>query len=725
MKKTCLFVLLAVIPLVFFSCVKSALMETPEEEVSLVIDPWTAKPVLGEKVTSSVTTSSIKAGFEETKTSLEMNGAGTFAKVKWDALDEIELYGKSGGSWYGEYLRTADGGDKATFSTFATIGGGIPDAVKTYCFYAPLSAKRGDAEDHVWRTTDPEWGFGLVVPKEQAATIGGVAKGLNFAYAQADDHGDNLTFRNMLALVRFKMTGAVASSVTSVTLRGASSVAGDCVLVPAADGTPQVTFSKKFDGDIPSPTVTLSGTFAADTYYYFAVVPGTQTGFSLVFSDGVGSTTKISSNSVTFARGKINDIGVIDLGAAFTDPATPSMETIKWNTATAGATKPVTIAVIPDGFRASEMPKYEMLAKAAMNTLFSVEPFKSYKNYFNVYIMKVASNASGANITDGHGNITTPVDCYFGSKWGAGENDYGDMAANESTIRTFVSANCPDIDSIHPIEEVPILLIINDSRYGGICHYDSSGFGYCMAPYTFNGGGISWPYPNKEAVSDSDPAEGIAATSASRYAEVGSSVGNWLNTMVHEFGGHCFSKLADEYWYNTDKGSVAYIDGHRWDNPPYYGVPMGLNVSATYANPGYDDPRVNNPPDEPYKSQLGPEHVKQGWQHLIDDHPSNPLYSRIGVYQGGDVSILNRWRSERVSCMIDNRFYFSTFQRELIVKRIMSLAGASFNQTSFWALDDPRDPVRDIAVSPVMGESNQVPPRPMPMLPPPVFHTDW
>ena len=751
MKKTCLFVLLAVIPLVFFSCVKSTLLETPEEEISLVIDPWTAKPVLGEKVTSSVTTSSIKAGFEETKTSLEMNGAGTFAKVKWDALDEIQLYGKSGGSWYGEFLRTTDGGDKATFSTFATIGGGIPDAVKTYCFYAPLSAKRGDAEDHVWRTTDPEWGFGLVVPEEQAATIGGVAKGLNFAYAQADDHGDNLTFRNMLALVHFKMSGAIASSVKSVTLRGVTSLAGDCVLVPEADGTPVLTFSKTFTGDAASTTVTLTGTFTANTDYYFAVVPGTQSSFSLVFSDGGGnSTTKIATKSVTFARGVINDIGVIDLGAAFTDPATPSMETIKWNTASAGAAKPVTIAVIPDGFTAAEMPKYEMLANAAMNTLFNVEPFKSYKNYFNVYILKVASNESGANVTDGSKNVIEAHDCYFGSGWGA--SSYGDMQAGygkgpggtnqfHDIVFDFVTANCPDITSIggstvyHTIDEVPVLMIINDTRYGGINVTYSSGRAYCLAPYTYSGGGLSWSYPGQEAVSDVNPSTYYSTkesptyytaikaayqnTTSERYTEVGSNSGNWLNTMVHEFGGHCFSRLADEYWYEPQyyldnyvmteaeaidasiKDVATHIDGYQ------YPVPFKNNVSATYSNPGYDTGI----------------YAAAGWQFLLDKKAtlvaSNPLYNRIGVYQGGDVSMMNRWRSERVSCMIDNRFYFSTFQRYLIVKRIMTLAGAAFDEVSFWAKDVPIDPVRDIAVSPVLGESNAIPPRPVPMLPPP------
>ena len=214
---------------------------------------------------------------------------------------------------------------------------------------------------------------------------------------------------------------------------------------------------------------------------------------------------------------------------------------------------------------------------------------------------------------------------------------------------------------------------------------------------------MSWSYPNLEAVSDSDPAQSYHATPDGRYAEVGSSVGNWLNIMVHEFGGHCFGRLADEYWKNVIEPSTMHIETYSWT------VPFGLNVSATYANPGHDTGS----------------YAADGWQFLLDQKAAkaavNPLYNRIGVYQGGGVSLLNRWRSERVSCMIDNRFYFSTFQRYLIVKRIMSLAGASFSESAFWTNDVATDPVRDIAVSPVMGESNAVPPRPVPMTPPPVL----
>lgn len=703
MKKNLLFALIAVAPLALFSCAKEVSMDVPEvEDHPAMLDPWTAvdqtpyiKPVEGKAATITV-------GPVETKSHLDMTDP-SYGKVTWKSLDGFRMatYDPSIPQLLYADFSTTESGEKASFSTSHSLTYSpqhsihVPDLSKVKLSY--------DENGPI---------FGVNVPPAQTAVAGGVADGLTYSYAKTTSFTDvvngteDMHFTSILSLVRFKMTGAIVPSVTSVTIRGGSALAGDCVLIPTDSGVPQLSFNVKFGGDVASSTVTLSGSFLPDTYYYFAVVPGTQNGFSLEFSGGGHTTTKIASKSVNFARGQITDIGTIDLGSAFTDPVTPDLSPIKFMTA--GASKPVTIAVIPEGFTASEMSKYEMLAKSAMNTLFSVEPFKSYKEYFNVYILKVASNASGANITNGGGTITTAVDCYFGSKWGA--TTYGDMTADHDKVFSFVAANCPDITGgIHTIYEVPILMIINDARYGGINWTFSDGRAYCMAPYSFDGGGMSWPYPNYEANDDEDPSVGYSATSAARRAEVGANAGSWLNTMVHEFGGHCFSRLKDEYWYGpsevtpssaADKGVAAFIDTYR------YTVPYGRNISATYLTPGKD---VTS--------------GAEGWQHLLDKKAAlaagNPLYNRIGVYQGGDVSIFNRWRSERVSCMIDNRFYFSTFQRELIVKRIMTLAGKEFNETEFWAKDVPIDPVRDIVASPVMGEPDPVAPRPMPMLPPP------
>ena len=687
-----------------FSCTNDLVPGDPDQQElrPTMIDPWTAidQSPYAKEVQGS---SSLKARFIQTKSHLVMNGENNFGKVVWDPGDSFMMYTYNGGFTSSTYTTTS-GGEVAEFS------GNDFGSITRHSIHAPsMSIGLGHDASGCF--------FGLNVPQAQIAVANKVSDNYLLSYAQSYNQSDNLTFKNILALVRFKISGAIVSSgnVNRVTLTGASVVAGDFIIMPSAEGNPVVSLSKQFTGDTTYTSINLTGSFAADTYYYFAVIPGVQSGFSLEFSGEGGKTTFISPKTVNFEQGKIADLGIISLGDEFADdPANPNMNTIKYIEATAGAAKPVTIAVIPDGFTNAEMGKYEMLAKSAINTLFSVEPFKSYKDYFNVYILKVASHESGARITDGT-TAEQNRDCYFVSKWA--KNSYDNMEANADSVRNFVTRNCPDIINLkHTIYEVPVLIIINDTRYGGRCHTSSSGFGYCMAPYTYSGSRLTWYYPNIEAKSNSDPSQGAVTVSPERKAELGENVGNWLNTMVHEFGGHCFGRLADEYWYNSYKEAVSYIDGHRWDLPPYYGVPYGLNISASYTQPGYDDPGQ------------GDQYIKQGWQHLIDQKASlvlsNPLYNRIGVYQGGEVSVLNRWRSEEISCMIDNRYYFSTFQRELIVRRIMTLAGESFSESSFWAKDVATDPVRDNISSAVMG-SDPVMPRPVPLLPPPVLHTDW
>ena len=76
----------------------------------------------------------------------------------------------------------------------------------------------------------------------------------------------------------------------------------------------------------------------------------------------------------------------------------------------------------------------------------------------------------------------------------------------------------------------------------------------------------------------------------------------------------------------------------------------------------------------------------------------DPRYGRIGVFQGGATYMYGCWRSERASGMMDDRLYFSAWQRYLIVRRIMTLSGdlSSFNFDSWLAKDVTIDPLRDL-----------------------------
>jgi hypothetical protein len=78
--------------------------------------------------------------------------------------------------------------------------------------------------------------------------------------------------------------------------------------------------------------------------------------------------------------------------------------------------------------------------------------------------------------------------------------------------------------------------------------------------------------------------------------------------------------------------------------------------------------------------------------------------------------------------MIDNRPYFSTWQRILIVRRILERAGETFDMDAFLAKDVTVDPVRpselDSDADRALARSRALMVPEMPMLPPPVLHEE-
>jgi hypothetical protein len=629
--------------------------------------------------------SSLQSSYDiPTRTHFEMNAGGTFASVVWNPGDSFLMLAldSASGNAYAAGYTTLEGGETATFTTLD----GLPASDKFYSIYSDGISGYADLSDY---------GYGLAIlvpiPTDQTAVAGNVAPETNVSAAISASRTENLHFQNIGSVLKFRLSGALVPSIKSVVLQGSSPLSGPAMVYFDSEGNVQSTYEFGFDGT--SSKITLSGSFEAGKDYYIVLGAGDQNGLTLSFAGDDGVVNKVVSKTVSFPRGRIRDFGTIDIGDTFPTYSGPSAEL--YIRATAGL-KPVSIAVVPDGFTAAELDRYEMLAKSGIEAMFATEPFKSYRSYFNVWLLKVASNESGANITDGNGNITTPRDCYFGSKWGS--DSYGDMSLDETTLYNFVKTYCPDLSDLsHNDREVAVLVIINDDRYGGICHSYANGKAYCQAPVTGGGGMLGWGYPEITAVSESDPSQGTRATTDEEYAALGINYGDWRNTLVHEFGGHAFSRLNDEYWYDSALDPVSQISEHAWP------VPFGLNISATYELPLWQTDLLSR------KAELV---------------QSNPLYERLGVFQGGDYSSLNRWRCEKISCMIDNRFYFSVWQRELIVRRIMDLAGGTFSLESFLALDNPTDPLRDVAVSGTPGarvrEAAVVPI--MPPLPPPVLH---
>ncbi len=585
------------------------------------------------------------------------------AAVLWEAGDSIRVQFLRDGALYYAWLWTEEGGSsEAVFTTDYDILGGTD-----YIFFTP-----GYAE--CWETNEHTGGriFGVVIPPSQSAVADGVASGASLAFTRSDsfEDGMSLSFANLPALLRFRLSGGVVSQVSEITLRTTSPVAGESVVYDA-DGVPSYHPRPKVAGDNYS-SVTLSGEFEAGKEYHIALWPQEIGYLEMEFSDGEGNfTTLRSSNGLSLARSVVTDIGTIELGDSFRGLGDISTTPVKYMSKTEG-TKPVSVVVIPDGFTLRELPLYESLAKMAYDFLFDTEPYKTYKNRFNAWILKVASNESGAGITDGNNNVITPVDNYFGSRWGA--DSYSDMTADNDKIFNFVQSNCPDIKSkIHNIDEVPIIVLVNDSRYGGKATFWNVGRGRCIIPWTYKGLKSFWRYPKVIPLSDSEPNGEWRDPTEDDFDLIGRSSGDWRNAVVHEFG-HVFGRLTDEYFVKppttATSAKIEQINSrHSWV------VPYGRNVSASYSETPWDE--LLSRKDE-----------------LVE---RDERYSRIGKYQGGMNCTFGVWRSEFISGMMDNRLYFGAWSRYLIVERIMKLSGdeSLFNFDYWLARDVTADPLRD------------------------------
>ena len=598
-----------------------------------------------------------RAAGEATRSRLAPDGLA----VHWTARDGFRAeFLRDGEYYYADFTTEEDGAASAVFTSENQLEGGT-DFVCAYPNYRRSATSQYDGR----RVYD------MVLPPVQEAVPGGFAEGTNLAMAFADNlqEGSNIVFYNLPALLKFRLSGDVSGQVREVRFTASTAIAEGAAFHRGADGLPAL-YPNRFKIDVPSYTVTLTGVFEPGQDYYIALWPKEVAGFEMTFSDGEGNyTTLRSSKTIQFRRSVITDFGTIALGDEFTGAKPVSMEPELYRRATAG-TKPVTVAVVPEGFQEHELPQYDRLARSAIDKLLDTEPYRSYADRFNVYILKVASAQSGASVTDGNGNVIQPVNSYFGVRWGA--DSYGDMRADDNTVFNFVSANCLDIVSgIHSINEVPIVMIINDSRYAGRAWCWNTGRSYCMIPFTYSGGNICWIYPKDTPSSEMDPSGGCHETTPEEYAVVGRySPGDWRNTVVHEFG-HSFARLMDEYWSDPTTANATQIRQQQtWP------VPFGLNISANYANPP--------------------------WQEFLDRREAlmaqDERYGRIGTFQGGATYMYGAWRSERVSGMMDNRQYFSAWDRYLIVKRIMTLSGdlASFSFDSWLAKDVTIDPLRDL-----------------------------
>lgn len=297
-------------------------------------------------------------------------------------------------------------------------------------------------------------------------------------------------------------------------------------------------------------------------------------------------------------------------------------EAYTMQTATKGAG--IDLVFVGDGYDAKDIAGGTYLndMKQSVEYFFDVEPYRSYRDYFNVYIPFAMSYESGI------GTVNTLRNVKFGTFAGDGITR---MSCDFDKALYYSVDHTPVRES--DIDRLTVVVTPNTDVYDGVTQMYGGGYGQGAAVALCPKSAAAYPFDAR-------------------------------GTVQHEAGGHAFGKFADEYIYHLawiqTCGCTCKGCGHVKELLGMHNMGWGKNMSLT--------------------GKYG----EVEWQHLIDDNRFNDI---VDIYEGGFFHSRGSFRSERNSCMNDNVPYYSTWCREMIVRRIKQLAGEQFNFEEFAALD--------------------------------------
>lgn len=167
----------------------------------------------------------------------------------------------------------------------------------------------------------------------------------------------------------------------------------------------------------------------------------------------------------------------------------------------------IDVVMVPEGYTEVEIPTFYRDATAATEAIFAHEPFKTYRNRFNVVAVDLPSKESG---------VSVPL-----------QNDWKEttLSSNFSTFYSDRYLTTLQLKTLHnALAGIPyehIIILANTATYGG--------------------GGIYNSY--------------LLTTTHNK---------DFLPVVVHEFG-HSFAGLADEYFYDDEYVEMYPTDVEPWE----------------------------------------------------------------------------------------------------------------------------------------------------------------
>ncbi|HLV15408.1 MAG TPA: M64 family metallopeptidase [Xanthomarina sp.] len=212
----------------------------------------------------------------------------------------------------------------------------------------------------------------------------------------------------------------------------------------------------------------------------------------------------------------------------------------------------INIVIMGDGYQTSDFTKFGIDANNFVTDMFSQSPFKEYSNYFNVYIIKVPSNESGASHPgtasdeEAYNNVPVlSVDNYFGISYDSYNVHRLLYTENSAAITSVLADNFPLYDQG--------LILVNSPYYGG------SGGMFPIASTGDNSSEIAIHEIGHSLINLKDeyyPGDLLAEEGINMTQETNSSLVKWTNWMssngvgIYPYG----STGSEATWFRPHQG---------------------------------------------------------------------------------------------------------------------------------------------------------------------------
>ncbi len=270
------------------------------------------------------------------------------------------------------------------------------------------------------------------------------------------------------------------------------------------------------------------------------------------------------------------------------------------------------IVIMGDGFVDTEINsgRYDAIMNQGMENLFTEEPVKSLREYFDVWQVTLVSQNNAFS-----SNYKTALDCEIQG------NGSSQINGNFDKVMAAIK-NIEEMKTGCRLHEVITAVILNTPQYAGTTH-----FGFSFDGEMSNFAIAYVPLINNDATCES-----------------------FRSVLCHETLGHGLAKLLDEYAYESNNASIPLSEVNKYSElQKKYGWAQNISFSAT---------------NTPWN------HILADRRYQAKDF----FGEKLGIYEGALGYLHGGWRPTDDSMMFHNRNGFNAPSREAIYKRVMLAA---------------------------------------------------